>query len=505
MAPIRRMRRRATVPHGVVVPFPNPGVRGYNEQHMRPAPVPSLRPSGPFRLGEWTVRPERNLLETSGDSHHLEPKVMDALLLLADRDGEVVTKNDLIDGVWEGRIISEGTLTNTIAELRSALGDDARHPTYIETIPKRGYRLICPVEEISADVSDAEETGGTRRRWMAVGIVMVVCVVCVAVVAMVMRSRTRSLDPKVVLVAPFDNRTGDATLDPLSILARDRIVSQLSGSGIARPVVAGADVASTSLDELCVLARSKGAGLAMTGALYLHEGDVEVQAQIVDVTEGEFLYAVPAVTGSTAHAAGALDEVIQRGLGALATHLHAHAHSNLLSRPPVFAAYREFLAGSELFGRDMPAAIRHLRTATEIDPDFTSAAIRLAMALRATRRGEEGRAIMDGLEERRAELTEFERLWVDSFIADFEGRYADSLDALYSIERLVPSDWTVVYLIAVRELKLNRPRRAIAAFDELHTHSAELPDMVKRTTQFIGSYERLAGAWHIIGDHDSEL
>ena len=241
---------------------------------------------------------------------------MDALVLLADRGGEVVSKDELIDGVWEGRIISEGTLTNTIAELRGALGDDARNPRYIETIPKRGYRLICPVEEPTADeILGAEETGGSRWRWIAVAVVAMVA--CAAAVAVVTRSRPKPLDPGVVLVPPFVNRTGDPTLDPLTTLARDRIVSQLSGSGIARPVTAGAEAASANLDELCDLARSEGAGLTLTGALYLHDGEIEVQAQLVDVAEGELLYAVPAVTGPREHAADSLEEAVQRILGAL--------------------------------------------------------------------------------------------------------------------------------------------------------------------------------------------
>ncbi len=490
------------VPHGVVVPFPNTGGRGYNEQHMRPAPVPSLRTSGPFLLGEWTVRPERNLLETSGDSHHLEPKVMDALLLLVDRGGEVVSKDELIDEVWEGRIISEGTLTNTIAELRGALGDDARNPSFIETIPKRGYRLVCPVEELPAgEISSAEETGGSRRRWIAVAVVAMVA--CAAAVAFVMRSQPKPLDPQLVLVPPFVNRTGDETLAPLTTLARDRIVSLLSGSGVARPVTVGVDAASADFDVLCDLARSEGAGLALTGALYLHEGELEVQTQLVDVAEGALLYAVPAVKGPREHAADSLEEAVQRILGAVATHLSTHAHSSLQARPPTFEAYREFMAGSELFGRDMAGAIRHLKKATEIDPDFTSAQLRLAVALHAVRRAEEGQAILDGLESRRGELTIFERLWLDVFVAGFDGRWADSLAALNGVMKLAPSDWTVIHLISIRELNLNRPRRAAAAIEQLH--EMDLPDFITRHPLFKSTFRRLAQARHMVGNHEAEL
>ncbi len=70
---------------------------------------------------------------------------MDVLVCLADLHGELATKQHLIDTVWQTEFVSENALTHVIAELRNALGDDAQHPRYIETIPRRGYRLLARV------------------------------------------------------------------------------------------------------------------------------------------------------------------------------------------------------------------------------------------------------------------------------------------------------------------------------------------------------------------------
>ena len=70
---------------------------------------------------------------------------MDLLVFLASQEGRVVSKDEIIEGVWEGRFIAEATLTRSIADLRHALGDDRRQPQYIETIAKRGYRLVAGV------------------------------------------------------------------------------------------------------------------------------------------------------------------------------------------------------------------------------------------------------------------------------------------------------------------------------------------------------------------------
>src|SRR5262249_21614175 len=76
-------------------------------------------------------------------------KVMDLLTYLAERPGEVISKEQLLDDVWGSTAVSESALTRTVAELRQALGDDADDPRLLETIQKRGYRLIgaiAPVE-----------------------------------------------------------------------------------------------------------------------------------------------------------------------------------------------------------------------------------------------------------------------------------------------------------------------------------------------------------------------
>ncbi|MFY9821882.1 MAG: AAA family ATPase [Thermoanaerobaculia bacterium] len=105
-------------------------------------PVPD--PNG-FRLGEWTVHQAEGTLSSEGRSLRLEPRVMDVLVHLASAPGKVISKEELLAAVWEGAFVEEGALSQVIHSLRKALGDDARQPQYIQTIPKRGYRLLAPV------------------------------------------------------------------------------------------------------------------------------------------------------------------------------------------------------------------------------------------------------------------------------------------------------------------------------------------------------------------------
>ncbi|HEU4691110.1 MAG TPA: winged helix-turn-helix domain-containing protein, partial [Vicinamibacterales bacterium] len=75
---------------------------------------------------------------------------MDLLVFLSSHEGTVVSRDEIIQAVWNGRFISDSTLTRTVADLRRTLGDDATKCEYIETIPKRGYRLVARVSSAAA-------------------------------------------------------------------------------------------------------------------------------------------------------------------------------------------------------------------------------------------------------------------------------------------------------------------------------------------------------------------
>ena len=109
-----------------------------------------------FRLGAWKVSPLTGEIESAGQITRLEPKVMEVLVVLAGHDGELVTRDALLDSVWGARAAtSDEPLTRCIAQLRQALGDSPRNPKFIQTVPKRGYRLIVPVTPLESSAESA--------------------------------------------------------------------------------------------------------------------------------------------------------------------------------------------------------------------------------------------------------------------------------------------------------------------------------------------------------------
>jgi DNA-binding winged helix-turn-helix (wHTH) protein/TolB-like protein/Flp pilus assembly protein TadD len=97
------------------------------------------------KIGDWTLFPALNLLRRGQQEARLEPRYVDLLVYLSSRPSDVVSADDIIDQVWRGQVVGDQSVYQAIARLRKALGDDALKPTYIETVPKRGYRLVAAV------------------------------------------------------------------------------------------------------------------------------------------------------------------------------------------------------------------------------------------------------------------------------------------------------------------------------------------------------------------------
>ena len=92
---------------------------------------------------------------------------MDLLAFFAQHPNEVLSRETLIDGVWRTRFVGEAVLRNTVGALRRALGDRAANPSYIETITKRGYRLVAPVVGLQPFLTERQDSQANRFaiRW----------------------------------------------------------------------------------------------------------------------------------------------------------------------------------------------------------------------------------------------------------------------------------------------------------------------------------------------------
>src|SRR5262245_61204946 len=106
-----------------------------------------------YRFGEFTLDAAPKVLLRQGKPLLLAPKILETLLTLVQNGGRIVEKEELMTRLWPDTFVEESNLTYSIVQVRKTLGDDARRPRYIETVPKRGYRFIADVEEVLSDMS----------------------------------------------------------------------------------------------------------------------------------------------------------------------------------------------------------------------------------------------------------------------------------------------------------------------------------------------------------------
>src|SRR5213592_2691432 len=129
-------------------------------------PPPALNRAR-LRVGDWTVEPALNQLSAAGKTVKLEPKAMATLIYLANRPGQVVSREALLSAVWPGVVVGDDSLTQVVIKLRKALGDDPDRPTYIQTVTKRGYRLVATVLRPAGTAAPPVRRRPHRVRWIA--------------------------------------------------------------------------------------------------------------------------------------------------------------------------------------------------------------------------------------------------------------------------------------------------------------------------------------------------
>ena len=116
-------------------------------QEREPSAAVTVHPSSTFivRFGPFFFDRDNHILSTDGEEIPLPPRVLSILDLLVERAGSVVSKKTLLSSVWKDACVSDTSVTEAISLLRQALGDSPQHPTYIQTVHRRGYRFVAPV------------------------------------------------------------------------------------------------------------------------------------------------------------------------------------------------------------------------------------------------------------------------------------------------------------------------------------------------------------------------
>jgi TolB-like protein/DNA-binding winged helix-turn-helix (wHTH) protein/Flp pilus assembly protein TadD len=359
----------------------------------------------PFMLGDWTVDPARGRVSRGADEHKIEPKAMTVLVCLAQQPGQVMSREVIEEKAWAGVVVGYDSLASAIIKLRKALGDDAKNPAYIETVPKRGYRLICPVNAVTADTSDTaaqtagktaslQETAASQRAAIPPGYLALAVLLVAALFAgwYVFTGEsgnhpqaTVSISGKpVIAVLPFKNLSADIQQDYFSDgITADLItdLSKLSGlSVIARDSVL--EFRNSDVDIRKVRQELR-VHYVVEGSIRKVGEQVRISARLIDADSGINIWA-DRFDGTLGNIFAFQDSVISEIISALEIKLTDKERTRLARKySNSIEAYDLFLHGWQslwLSSREgMLQARDYFHKAIELDSQFARAYANLAL------------------------------------------------------------------------------------------------------------------------------
>lgn len=283
-----------------------------------------------FVVGDWTVFPKRNTIARGSSELHLEPRVMDLLVYLCERPDEVLSVDQIIADVWPHAFITDGALLTAISALRKALGDNRRNPIYIETIPRRGYRLVA---------------------------------------------KTSAL-PGALAVMPIENRIEDSEMAYLAEGVTDGLIAELGHTPALR-VIAGRS--SLAEGDARSVGRSLGARLVLDGTLRMDSGLLSVTVRLLQV-DGDKALLEERFVRPLSELSELLLEISRRVGDSIHDRLRHVSERD--DRPADPDAVIEHLRGRYHWARSSPThldkALTHFERAVEIDPQYVPAYVGIA-------------------------------------------------------------------------------------------------------------------------------
>ncbi|MDH4256377.1 MAG: winged helix-turn-helix domain-containing protein [Gammaproteobacteria bacterium] len=332
-----------------------------------------------FELGPWKVLPDRNLLRDGEREEHLEPTPMNVLVVLAARQGEVLSKDELNDAVWDGRAQGDEPLQRAIAQLREKLGDDARNPTFIETITRRGYRLKTPVILPQGTPPPVAETAVGGFNWVPWAGAVVVVALGVVLLNVFRDGSPRPAGAPMESVAVFPFQCPGNTAEYLCFGFSEELTSTLLQAQNIKVVKSRNPMPASGSDQE-IAATLNVVGL-LTGSVQQIEERVKISAELVDARDGRVVLS-DTLEGSVSDIFRLQEQVasvIARSISGSAQPVLRAA-----SEPTSFEAFQAYARGQLEFDvrnlASIERAIELFEETIRLDPLFGPAYLRLAYA-----------------------------------------------------------------------------------------------------------------------------
>jgi len=151
-----------------------------------------------FKVGEFIANRSLNVLVREASTTSIEPKVMEVLYYLAARQNQVITRQELMDNLWQSQV-SDGAVSRVVGLLRKALGDNSESPEYIQTVAKKGYCLIAEVESIAAETQSSKSlTANSSTNKLTLAITTLIAITLAFIIAFNWSQEKQSTSPSLI-------------------------------------------------------------------------------------------------------------------------------------------------------------------------------------------------------------------------------------------------------------------------------------------------------------------
>jgi TolB-like protein/DNA-binding winged helix-turn-helix (wHTH) protein/Tfp pilus assembly protein PilF len=250
---------------------------------------------GAWQIGEWIVDPKDDTLTRDTIAVKIEPRMMRLLMRLAESPGEVVSQERLHTDVWAGVVVGPASVYQSVSQLRKVLGDTSTPASYIETVARKGYRLVAPVrrpEQTNVPTSGASAPGAPaeshRLRWI-VGIAVALIIIA-AGIFVTLRPTERTSGTSIA-VMPFVDMSAGKTEQPFCDGVTEELSNWLSQIPTLRVVARRSAYAFRDKQtDVREIGRALGTEHVLEGSLRRSGNSIRVSIQLIATRDGYSLW-----------------------------------------------------------------------------------------------------------------------------------------------------------------------------------------------------------------------
>jgi TolB-like protein/DNA-binding winged helix-turn-helix (wHTH) protein/tetratricopeptide (TPR) repeat protein len=358
--------------------------------------MPAEETSSAVQIGEWIAHPALDCISRGTETQKLEPRAMRLLLCLAESAGAVVSVDRLLAEVWTDVVVGSASVYQAVSQLRKNLGDVDPNPTYIVTVPRKGYRLIAPVQRVSAPVHTTQapvmllRTATPRQSWVVAGAFVALALAAAYFMGdkvwLLKEITVRGELPaeKSIAVLPFADMSEKMDQEYFSDGLAEELIAQLANAPGLKVIARTSSFSfKGKSDDIPTIAAKLNVANLLEGSVRRSGNHLRVSTQLIRADSGQRLWSetfdreFKDVFTIQDEIGAAVVTALKVQLNGGSTAARGHGTTNP-------EAYNVYLLGRQLYTqRTIPTsrqAIEAYQNAIELDPHYADAYADLAMS-----------------------------------------------------------------------------------------------------------------------------